>query len=41
VWVSRDDAHGLFLADLLKKQLGAAEFKDAGFIHESSSRFHH
>ena len=32
VWVSRDDKRTLSLADLLKEQLNAAEFKDAALV---------
>jgi len=32
VWVSRDDTQGLALADLLKEQLNATEFKDAALV---------
>jgi hypothetical protein len=32
VWVSRDDQHGLTLAELLKQQLGGAEFKESALL---------
>jgi hypothetical protein len=32
VWVSRDDKHGLSLADLLKEQLGGDEFKQSALL---------
>ncbi len=32
VWVSRDDQHGLSLADLLKEQLGSSEFKESALL---------